>query len=349
VDGHRVVDDTAASGQVAHHTATGSTHLTAGQPASILVTYKQGLAGSGQQSFGTIAQLGWLPPGGTPPSITAAVAAARSAQVAVVFAGNFESESFDQPNLNLSGVDDQLISAVAAANPNTIVVLNTGGPVLMPWLNNVAGVIEAWYPGQQDGAAIASVLFGDTNPGGKLPVTFPASAGQPLSADRSRFPGSGGQVNYSEGLNIGYKWYESQGLTPLFPFGYGLSYTSFGLGGLSVSRVSGRVDPGNDPSQVVAMARATVTNTGSRSGTEVAQLYLGYPSSAGEPARQLRGFQRVRLAPGQSTVVSFPLTARDVAFWSSGANGWSVASGNYQVWVGDSSASLPLSATVHLP
>ena len=350
IGGRRVINDTGATALVTHHTVTGSASLTAGRSVSIKVIYQQAPSGA-TGTLGTIAQLGWLPPGVTPPSVAAAVTAARSAQVAVVFAGTFESEGFDQPGLNLSGVDDQLISAVAAANPNTVVVLNTGGPVLMPWLGKVAAVVEAWYPGQQDGAAIASVLFGDTDPGGKLPVTFPASASQPLSADPYRFPGVGRNVSYSEGLDIGYKWYDANGLTPLFPFGFGLSYTTFGFTGLSVSPVSRHPDPGRNPNQVIAVVRAQVTNTGSRAGTEVAQLYLGDPASAGEPARQLRGFQRVQLAPGQSTQVSFPLTARDLAYWKTAANGWSVASGSYQVWVGDSSAlsGLPLSGSFQVP
>jgi beta-glucosidase len=351
ISGRRIIDDRGASGLVTHHTVTGSASLVAGRSVRIKMTYAQSPSGGDTGVLGTIAQLGWLPPGSTSPSVAAAAAAAQSAQVAVVFAGTFQSESFDQPNLNLSGVDDQLISAVAAANPNTIVVLNTGGPVLMPWLNKVAAVAEAWYPGQEDGTSIASVLFGDTDPGGKLPVTFPASASQPLSAAWWRFPGGGGNVSYSEGLNIGYKWYAANGLTPLFPFGFGLSYTTFGFSGLSVSPVSGHIDPGNDPNQVVAVVRAQVSNTGSRGGAEVAQLYLGDPSSTGEPARQLRGFQRVQLGAGQSTEVSFPLTARDLAYWNTGANGWSVASGSYQVWVGDSSAlsGLPLNASFQAP
>jgi beta-glucosidase len=347
VDGTQIIDDSGASDLVTHHTSTGSISLTARHPVRIKMTYAQTWEGDGKPQLGTIAQLGWLPPDSTPPSVTAAAAAAKSAQVAVVFAGTFESEGFDQPSLNLSGVDNQLISAVAAANPNTIVVLNTGGPVLMPWLDNVAGVLEAWYPGQRDGSAISAVLFGDADPSGKLPVTFPASASQPLTADSSRFPGNGGNVNYSEGLDIGYKWYDAHGMKPLFPFGFGLSYTNFGFSGLSVQRVAAQAKPGSNPGQVVATVKATVTNTGSRAGSEVAQLYLGDPSSAGEPARQLRGFDRVQLNPGQSTVVTFQLTAQDLAYWN---NGWTAASGNYQVWVGDSSAmsGLPLSGSFQL-
>jgi beta-glucosidase len=340
VDGKLTVDDSGAQEFMAHHTATGAAALTEGQPAAIEVTYKHTSSSTAPENAAAIAQLGWLPPGQTPPSVTAAAQAAKNAQVAIVFAGTFQSEGFDQPNLNLSGVDDQLIEAVAKANPHTIVVLNTGGPVLMPWLNNVAAVVEAWYPGQQDGAAIASVLFGDTDPGGKLPVTFPASASQPLSADPSRYPGVNGQVDYSEGLDIGYKWYDAQDETPLFPFGYGLSYTRFSFSGL-------RVLAAHDG----ALVTARVTNTGSRRGTEVAQLYLGDPASTGEPARQLRGIQRADLGPGQSTIVTFRLTAQDLAYWNSAGHGWTDAPGTYRVWVGDSSAAagLPLAGEFRVP
>jgi len=348
INGKRIINDGGASAEQTRQTATGGTDLTAGQSAQIKVTYEQTPSATKPRAAGAIAQLGWMTPDSTPTSVAEAAAAAQSAQVAVVFAGMFESEGYDQPNLGLSAADNQLISAVAAANPHTIVVLNTGGPVLMPWLDKVAGVVEAWYPGQKDGSAIASVLFGDTDPGGKLPVTFPASASQPLSADQARFPGTGGNVHYSEGLDIGYKWYAARGLTPLFPFGYGLSYTTFGFSGLSVTPASGTPDPNNNPNQVVATVQAQVTNTGSRAGAEVAQLYLGDPSSTGEPARQLRGFQRVQLAPGQSAQVSFGLTAQDLAYWN---NSWTVASGTYKVWVGDSSATsgLPLSGSFQMP
>lgn len=350
IDGKLVIDNSQAAIYMAHHTATGMADLTAGQSATIKVTYRH--TGSTAYPPGAIAQLGWLPPGSTPPSVTQAAQAASKAQVAIVFAGTFESEGFDQPNLSLSGVGDQLIEAVATANPNTIVVLNTGGPVLMPWLSQVKGVIEAWYPGQQDGDAIASVLFGDTDPSGKLPVTFPASESQPLSADPARWPGIGGKVQYSEGLDIGYRWYDANNLTPLFPFGYGLSYTRFAFSQLRVSPVSARgIDPNGAPNRVVATVRATVTNTGSHAGAEVAELYLGDPASSAEPVRQLRGFQRVELAPGQSRIVTVPLTARDLAYWDTAGNDWTVAPGSYQVYLGDSSAlaGLPLHGSFRLP
>jgi beta-glucosidase len=276
-------------------------------------------------------ELGWqLPAGADNPLIDQAVAAAEKSDVAVVFVGDEETEGVDRPNLELPGFQDQLIEAVAAANPDTVVVLNTGGPVLMPWLSQVKGVIEAWYPGEEDGDAIAPVLFGEVNPSGKLPITFPSSETDVPANTPQQYPGVDGVADYSEGLEVGYRYDDANNLTPLFPFGYGLSYTRFAFSHLTVSR-----------SQVTA----SVTNTGDRAGTEVAQLYVGDPASAGEPPRQLKGFQRVDLRPGQTATVRFQLTSSDLAYWN---NGWTVAPGTYQIYVGDSSAltGLPLQGTL---
>lgn len=167
------------------------------------------------------------------PDIDAAAKAARQASVAVVFAGKTSTEGADQDNLVLPGDENALISAVAAANPRTVVVLNTGGPVVMPWLDDVQGVLEGWYPGQEDGTAIAAILFGAVDPSGRLPVTFPTSlAAQPISTP-TQFPGVNDVVNFGTGtqaLDIGYRWYQAHDIAPLFPFGYGLDYTSFSLG-----------------------------------------------------------------------------------------------------------------------
>jgi beta-glucosidase len=280
-----------------------------------------------------------------------AVRAARKAHVAIVFVGRFEREGVDLPNLRLPAADDQLIRAVARANKHTIVVLNTGGPVLMPWIRHVQGVLEAWYPGQEDGSAIAAVLFGDVDPGGKLPVTFPANAGQPLSAARSRWPGRGGEVTYSEGLDIGYRWYDAHHYTPLFPFGFGLSYTSFSFSRLRITTFTTHgLDPNGRPEQVVAVIRARVANSGPRLGSDVAQLYLADPPSTGEPLRQLRGFSRVLLAAHHGSSVTLPLTARDLAYWSPRSQRWVVAGGKYGVYVGDSSSlsDLPLRGSLTL-
>ncbi len=280
---------------------------------------------------------------------TQAAAAARQAQVAIVFASYPEGEGSDLTSISLPNNQDALIEAVAAANPNTIVVLNTGGPVLMPWLNSVRAVLEAWYPGQDDGTAIASVLFGKTDPSGHLPETFPTSLSAIPTASPAQFPGVGGRVDYSEGLNVGYRWYDAKHVTPLFPFGYGLSYTSFSFTHLTVtpgSVVNRASGPDSQKGQNARLARVTVrvTNTGDLRGSDVAQLYVGDPTAAGEPPRQLEGFRRVTLQPGQSRTVSFTITGHELSYFNGTANGWSLPNGRFSLYVGDSSAltSLPL-------
>ena len=252
-------------------------------------------------------------------SDSSAASLAASSSVAVVFAGNSESEGSDLPGIGLPSAENSLISAVAAANPHTIVVLNTGSAVTMPWLPSVAGVLEAWYPGQQDGTAIAALLFGTADPSGHLTVTFPQSLAQVPASTAAQWPGTGGTVQYSEGTDVGYRWYDAQGLTPLFPFGYGLSYTTFSFSSLKVTAL---------PRGGAATVTATVTNTGSRAGADVAQLYVTDPAAAGEPPRQLEGFARVNLAPGASHTVSFPLTQRNLSYWNTGGNAWATATGS---------------------
>ncbi|MFD0331671.1 glycoside hydrolase family 3 C-terminal domain-containing protein [Streptacidiphilus monticola] len=268
-----------------------------------------------------------------------AVALAKSSSVAVVFASdNYGHEEADNTSLNLPDNQDALISAVAAANPRTIVVLNDNAAILMPWLPQVAGVFEGFYDGEMWGRAIAALLFGDVSPSGKLPVTFPTSLTALPANTAAQWPGTNGQVQYSEGLKIGYRWYDATGTAPLFPFGFGLSYTTFGYGNLQVGQLTGGQ----------ATVTATVTNTGSRAGTDVAQLYVGDPAAAGEPPHQLKGFQRVTLAPGASATVSFTVTAHDLASWDTGSGHWIAGAGTYQVLVGDSSRSLPLSGSLTL-
>jgi len=288
---------------------------------------------------GASSQLLWGTPSALAPGIAAAAAAAKSASVAVVVVSDdTQSEATDRLSLNLPSAQDELISAVAAANPHTVVVINAGAPVAMPWLPAVAGVVDAWYPGQTSGTSLASVLFGQTDPGGHLPVTFPTSLSQVPASTTAQFPGNGTTVQYSEGINVGYRWYDAKDLTPLFPFGFGLSYTQFAFSHLTVQGPS-VVDGTRD-----VRVAATVTNVGRRAGSEVAQLYLADPSASGEPPRQLAGFQRVNLAPGASTRVSFTVTPQDMSWWDDTANGWTQTAGAYQVYVGDSSAlsGLPL-------
>ena len=270
-------------------------------------------------------------------SDSSAASAAAAANVAIVFAHLGESEGSDLTSIDLGTTQDNLITSVAAANPNTVVVLNTGSAVTMPWLSSVKGVLEAWYPGQEDGTSIASVLFGSYDPSGHLTVTFPTSLSQVPASTTAQWPGTGGTVQYSEGIDVGYRWYDSQSLTPLFPFGYGLSYTTFSFSNLHV----GALTAGG-----AATVTATVTNTGSRSGADVAQLYVDDPSASGQPPLQLEGFQRVNLAAGASTTVTFNLTQQNLQYWNSSSNAWATSTGNYGIEVGDSSASLPLSGTL---
>ena len=269
------------------------------------------------------------------PMIDRAVAAARRARVAIVFASTFDSEGVDSPNLSLSGDQNALIATVARANPRTIVVLNTGGPVVMPWLSRVAAVLEAWYPGQEDGTAIARVLTGAADPSGRLPLTFPTStAAMPVTADSS-FPGVKGVVSFGTGLNIGYRWYQANGVAPLFPFGFGLDYTTFTLSRLSLAR---------SPSGIVT--HVSVRNSGRRRGTDVVQVYVAYPRSLGEPPEQLRGFARVTLSPSGTTRVSIALPRSVFQSYAHGA--LRVVPGTYRIDVGQSSASLTLHATATL-
>src|SRR6201986_1807733 len=260
--------------------------------------------------------------------IPQAVSAAQAATDAIVVVSLPEGEESDLKSLDLSSADETMISQVAAANPNTIVVINSGGPVVMPWLSSVAGVFENWYGGQATGSALGALIFGTANPSGKLPVTFPASLSQVPAQTTAQWPGTATGVTYSEGVNIGYRWYQSQNITPLFPFGYGLSYTKFSFSNLNVGafNANGR-----------ATVTATVTNTGSVAGADVAQLYVGDPAASDDPPEQLKGFQRVTLNPGASTTVSFPLTIHDLASWSSTANAWQAQAGSYSIKVGDAS------------
>ncbi|BEP13837.1 glycoside hydrolase family 3 C-terminal domain-containing protein [Acidothermaceae bacterium B102] len=269
--------------------------------------------------------------------IEQAAAAAAAANIAVVVVSDPTSEGMDRSTLALPGDQDKLIAAVAAANPRTVVVLNTASAVLMPWLSSVAAVIEGWYPGQTGGTALAKLLFGDVNPSGKLPVTFPASDAQGPARASVEYPGDGTDVYYSEGLQVGYRWYDAQHQKPLFPFGYGLSYTSFAFSHVAVKATGSTY-----------VVTATVKNTGKRAGAEVAQLYLGFPSSAHEVPRSLKAYAKVSLKAGQSKRVTLTLTKQAFATWDSLAAAWVVHTGAYQLWVGDSSRHLPLKATVTL-
>jgi beta-glucosidase len=289
---------------------------------------------------------------GTDPA--AAAALAKSSQVAIVFATQHASEGMDLKNLSLPDNQDALIEAVAAANPHTIVVLETGGAVLMPWLDKVSAVVEAWYPGIRGSEAIANVLFGDVNPSGRLPITFPKSEADlphpihidPPKADATHVvpklagaPGPIGMamgiappfdVNYDEGLKVGYKWYDAEKTPVLFPFGFGLSYTTYAYSGLKVT-------PG-DSTEV----SFTVKNTGKRAGRETAQVYASLPDAAGEPPNRLIGWTKVDLAPGESKQVSVPVTRERLQIFDEPSDSWKLIPGQYILRVGASSRDLPL-------
>ncbi|MFD5463540.1 glycoside hydrolase family 3 C-terminal domain-containing protein [Kitasatospora sp. NPDC127059] len=269
---------------------------------------------------------------------TAAAAVAAGADAAVVVVGDQETEGADRGSLDLAAADDALIRAVAGANPRTVVVLDTGGPVTMPWLDAVPAVVEAWYPGEQSGAALADVLFGDTDPAGRLPVTFPTSSNATPVQDAGQYPGTDGAYHYTERLGTGYRWYDASGTAPLFPFGHGLSYTTFDYSGLTVAGPdqAGRVRVGFD-----------LANRGTRTGTEVPQLYLTFPSAAGEPPQQLKAFDKVTLAPGGSTHVELRLDRSAFAVWDAGVHGWAVPGGQYDLTVGSSSRAPRLRGTVN--
>ncbi len=305
---------------------SGEMQLTAGQSVPIEVDYYQDWGGS-QLTFG------WNAPGLDTP-FNQAVSLAQSSNVAIVFANDNEAEGADRTSIAINDAQEQLVEAVVQANPHTIVVLNTGAPVLMPWVDKAQAVVEAWYPGQEDGNALAAVLFGDVNPSGKLPMTFPASASDVPANTTQQYPGVSDVADYSEGVFVGYRYYDENNITPLFPFGYGLSYTSFAFSNLTLSST-------DVSSTGTVTASVDVTNTGSVAGAEVAQLYLGIPSTnVSEPPKQLKGFQKVFLQPGATQQVTFTLDAQALSYWDVNANGWLVQNGTYQVMVGDSSRNI---------
>ena len=272
--------------------------------------------------------------------VQAAAAAARSADVAIVFATQWSSESIDVP-MALDGNQDALIEAVAAVNPRTVVVLETNAGVAMPWAGRVPAIIEAWYPGTKGGAAIANILSGRTNPSGHLPVTFYASVAQ---LPRPVRPGSNSEMDqfvlpYSEGAAVGYKWVDRNNLQPLFPFGHGLSYTSFDFGPLSAEASP---DGG-------LRVQFTLRNAGRREGMEVGQVYASPPGAGWEAPRRLVGFAKVDLAPGASRTVTLDVDPRLLAIFDEEGHAWRIAPGRYTLALGASSRDLKSSATVLLP
>ncbi|WP_198285556.1 glycoside hydrolase family 3 C-terminal domain-containing protein [Cellulosimicrobium cellulans] len=288
-------------------------------------------------------RLGWVPPAGTlSPDIDEAVELASNSDVAVVVAGLYETEARDRGELDLATYQDELITAVAAANPNTIVVLQSGGPVLMPWLGDVKGVVQAYYSGQEQGNAIADILFGRVNPSGKLPVTYPATETQPtevLGIVPSLLHTDEPDIVLSEGVNVGYRGYAAAQAEPLFPFGHGLSYTSYDYGDMTAEAADGTVD-----------VSFTLTNTGDRAGSEIAQVYAGtLPTEIETPVQQLAGFGRIDLEPGESKRVNVQLACKSLAYWDLDQSRWVSPAGPVDLTVGASSRDIRLEGSVTLP
>jgi beta-glucosidase len=277
----------------------------------------------------------------------AAAQLAKASTVAIVFVNQPMHEGMDAQTLSLPKNQDALVEAVAAANPNTIVVLETGGPVSMPWIQHVKGVVEMWYPGIGGAQALANILFGEVNPSAKLPVTFakddaqlphpvvPGLEGVPAGAPNREHDVKPFDLNYTEGAKVGYKWFEATNKQPLFPFGYGLSYTTYAYSGLSVDDAKRNV-------------HFTVRNTGQCEGTEIAQVYVALPSAAKESYKRLSAWQRVKLAPGESKDVTLTLEPLTLTVFNTEQNGWQLLPGDYSVLAGPSSSETPLKATLHV-
>jgi beta-glucosidase len=281
----------------------------------------------------------------------AAAAVAKDADVAIVFAYQWESEGRDLPSLSLPHNQDELIAKVAAANPHTIVVLETGSPVTMPWVDAPAAIVEAWYAGSDGANALGNVLFGTVNPSGKLPNTFPRSEADlphptvkmPPPESR-RFDGAATpakglppfQVAYDEGMKVGYKWYDAEKKPVLFPFGYGLSYTSYRYSGLTVT-------PGTK-----VKVSFTLANTGARAGAEIAEVYASLPAAAQEPPKRLVGWSKVKLEAGETKAVDVEIDRKYLSIFDEAKDAWTLVPGEYTILVGGSSDKLPLKATITL-
>ncbi|MFI8170866.1 glycoside hydrolase family 3 protein [Streptomyces sp. NPDC085931] len=305
----------------------GTAELTAGRPVPVELTYTNATAEPGTCGL----TLGWQPDS----LIPAAVAAARTADAAVVFVNRVAGEAMDHERLELPGDQNRLVSAVAAVNPRTIVVLNTDGPVATPWLDDVEAVIQAWYGGRAMGTALAAVLFGDADPSGRLPVTFPADAGQGPGTTPATYPGTNGAVSYDEGIAIGYRYYDAKGQQPRFPFGHGLSYTTFTHGSLEATY---------DRTAKHLTLSVTVTNTGRRQGTDVVQVYATLPATADAEPRRLVAFHKITLPPAASQRITLTIPAQDLTVWKAGT--WTLVPGSYTLATARSSRDLTAQRTV---
>jgi beta-glucosidase len=268
------------------------------------------------------------------------IAHADAAVLCVGFSPAFESEGFDR-TYAMPQDQNALIQKIEAINPHTIVVVNCGGNVEMaPWIDKTSALIQEWYPGEEGGTALADVIFGKICPSGRLPATFEKRWED--SPGYSNYPGSDDKVDYKEGIFVGYRWFDYRGIEPRYPFGFGLSYTSFALSDMKIKPVKG--------SDGEFEVTAKVKNTGSREGADVVQFYVGQDNpSLPTPPRKLAGFVRVNLMPGEKRMVSFKLNASTLAYWHPDTQMWSTDTGGYHLWIGESSRDLPLSQAMLWP
>ncbi|GLV54571.1 beta-glucosidase [Dictyobacter sp. S3.2.2.5] len=345
IDGHELINnwDQQVPGQtyfgMGSTEATASIELTAGQEYTLTVEY----AKDDEKVPIAAVRIGVLPPTSTT-ALDRAVELATRSDVALVFAGlngEWESEGFDRPNMDLMPEQVELIERVAAVNKNTVVVLNTGSPITMPWLDRVAGVLQCWYPGQECGNAIADVLFGEVNPSGKLPQTFP----QRLEDNPAyiNYPGENGRVYYGEGLFVGYRYYDKKKVAPLFPFGFGLSYTTFSYSP-DIELSTQKVQPGE-----TLRATIQITNTGQRAGKEAVQLYVrDVKSTLHRPEKELKAFAKVQLEPGESKPVTFELDQSALAYYDDLARQWIAEAGEFELLIGSSARDIQAHTTFSL-
>jgi len=348
VDGQVVVTDPGTT----FDTRTAQLDLVEGQRYAIVIEYRTDVAnqfaGGLNDQAGAMLRFGWTPPAGVlSPTIAAAVEAARTADTAVIVARDYTGEAADRGTLALPQDQDALIRAVAAVNPDTVVVLATSGPVEMPWIDDVSAVLETWYAGQAQGSSLAALLYGDVNPSGKLPVTFPVDDEQVADLGIQLPFEQVGELSptteYTAGIQVGYKTYVDQGATPLFAFGHGLSYSRFDY---SDTTVTTAVDP-TGTSPVAATATVTVTNTGDVAGTEVVQAYVGNLSTDVETVdRALAGWTRVTLEPGQSADVEIALDRRSFQYWDAEQDQWATPVGTVALSIGGASDQAASTGTV---
>jgi len=280
--------------------------------------------------------LGHLPPH-APDLIAEAVDLAKRSDAVVMIAGlnsEWESEGFDRLDMKLPGVQDELIERVVAANPNTVVVLNVGSAVEMPWIDKVPAVLQLWYDSQEQGNALADVLFGDVNPSGKLPTTFPVRLQD--NPAYTNYPGENGKVRYGEGIFVGYRYYDKKEIAPLFPFGHGLSYTTYKYSNLRLSTKS------MTPNELLEV-NVDIANTGNTAGKEIVQLYVhDVKSTVARPEKELKAFTKVELAPGQTKTVTFTLDREAFWYFDVTGNAWATEPGGFEILVGASSRDIRL-------